>query len=137
MRISDWSSDVCSSDLKILAPADGTVLEAVDGLPDQAIGTRNTNAAAGNHVMLDLGHGEYAMLAHLRRGSVAVEAGQQAAAGDDPVRCGNSGNTSEPHLHLHLPDAPQLGHGHGLPVFFEDYTAHGPAVTLGPPGKGQ
>src|SRR3546814_4096128 len=69
--------------------------------------------------MLDLGHGEYAMLAHLRRGSVAVEAGQQVAAGDELGRCGNSGNTSEPPLHLHLQDAPKFGEGNGLPVFFE------------------
>jgi len=122
---------------KILAPADGTVLEAVDGLPDQAIGTRNTEAIAGNHVMLDLGNGEYAMLAHLRQGSVAVEAGQQVAAGDELGRCGNSGNTSEPHLHFHLQDAPAFGKGNGLPAFFEGYTADGKAVERGEPVKGQ
>src|SRR3546814_1333444 len=87
--------------------------------------------------MLDLGHGEYAMLAHLRRGSVAVEAGQQVAAGDELGRCGNSGNTSEPHLHLHLQDAPKFGEGNGLPVFFEHYTANGHAVERGEPVKGQ
>src|SRR3546814_2633745 len=87
--------------------------------------------------MLDLGHGEYAMLAHLRRGSVAVEAGQQVAAGDELGRCGNSGNTSEPHLHLHLQDAPKFGEGNGLPVFFEHYTANGQAVERGEPVKGQ
>src|SRR3546814_15715803 len=77
--------------------ASATAPEGGDGLPAQAIGTRTTKAVAGNHGMLDLGHGEYAMLAHLRRGSVAVEAGQQVAAGDELGRCGNSGNTSEPH----------------------------------------
>ncbi len=122
---------------KILAPADGTVLEAVDGLPDQAIGTSNTKAVAGNHVMLDLGNGEYAMLAHLRQGSVAVEAGQQVAAGDELGRCGNSGNTSEPHLHFHLQDAPEFGEGNGLPAFFEHYTADGKAVERGEPVRGQ
>jgi murein DD-endopeptidase MepM/ murein hydrolase activator NlpD len=121
----------------ILAPADATVLEAVDGLPDQAIGTRNPEAVAGNHVMLDLGHGEYAMLAHMRQGSVAVKAGQQVAAGDELGRCGNSGNTSEPHLHFHLQDAPDFGEGDGLPAFFEHYTADGKAVERGEPVQGQ
>src|SRR3546814_12134213 len=106
MRINDWSADVCSSVL------DGTALEAVGVLPDQAIGTRNTKAVAGNHVMLDLGHREYAMLAHLRRGRVAVEAGQQVAAGDELGRCGNRGHTSEPHLLLHLQAAPKFGAGY-------------------------
>lgn len=121
----------------ILAPADATVLEAVDGLPDQAIGTRNPEAVAGNHVMLDLGHGEYALLAHLRQGSVAVTAGQQVAAGDELGRCGNSGNTSEPHLHFHLQDAPKFGEGDGLPAFFEHYTADGKPVERGEPVQGQ
>lgn len=121
----------------ILAPADATVLEAIDGLPDQAIGTRNTEAIAGNHVMLDLGNGEYAMLAHLREGSVAVKAGQQVAAGEELGRCGNSGNTSEPHLHFHLQDAPKFGEGDGLPVFFEHYSADGKAMERGEPVKGQ
>ncbi len=121
----------------ILAPADATVLEAVDGLPDQAIGTRNTDAIAGNHVMLDLGQGEYALLAHLRHGSVAVKAGQRVARGELLGRCGNSGNTSEPHLHFHLQDAPEFGKGDGLPAFFEGYSADGKPVARGEPVQGQ
>ncbi|MDN5780419.1 MAG: M23 family metallopeptidase [Luteimonas sp.] len=122
---------------KILAPAAGTVLEVVGDLPDQAIGTRNPNAPAGNHVMLDLGNGEYALLAHLRQGSATLEAGQRVAAGDEVGRCGNSGNTSEPHLHFHLQDAPRFGEGNGLPAFFEHYTADGKVVERGEPVKGQ
>lgn len=121
----------------ILAPADATVLEAIDGLPDQAIGTRNTEQVTGNHVILDLGQGEYALLAHLQHGSVAVKAGQHVARGQALGRCGNSGNTSEPHLHFHLQDAPEFGEGDGLPVLFEDYSAEGKPVARGEPVQGQ
>jgi murein DD-endopeptidase MepM/ murein hydrolase activator NlpD len=121
----------------ILAPAGATVLEAVDGLPDQAIGTRNTVQITGNHVMLDLGQGEYALLAHMRQGSVAVKAGQHVERGQQLGRCGNSGNTSEPHVHFHLQDAPTFGQGDGLPAFFEDYTADGKPVARGEPVRGQ
>lgn len=121
----------------ILAPAAGTVVAAVDGLPDQAIGARDTKAVAGNHVMLDLGHGEYAMLAHLQRGSVQVEPGRRVAPGDVLGRCGNSGNTSEPHLHFHLQDGPRFGEGDGLPAFFSDYVADGTRVERGEPLRGQ
>lgn len=124
-------------DEPILAPAGGTVVATVGDLPDQAIGTTNAIQPAGNHVMLDLGHGEYALLAHLRQDSVAVEAGQQVAAGDELGRCGNSGNTSEPHLHFHLQDSPVFGEGLGLPAFFNDYTADGEAVERGEPVQGQ
>ena len=121
----------------ILAPADGRVVAVVDDLPDQAIGTTNTAAPAGNHVLLDLGNGEYALIAHLRRDSVRVGDGAQVAAGDMLGRCGNSGNTSEPHVHFHLQDSPAYGEGAGLPAFFNDYVADGKPVTHGEPQRGQ
>lgn len=122
---------------KILAPAAGKVIDAVDGLPDQAIGTTNTEQPAGNHVVLDLGQGEFAFLAHLRKGSVRVGKGDTVAAGDELGRCGNSGNTSEPHLHFHLQTTVTLGKGEGLPAFFNAYEADGRPMRRGEPVQGQ
>ena len=122
---------------KILAPAAATVLASVDGLPDQAIGTTNAGQHAGNHVMLDLGGREYAMLAHFRQGSVRVKAGDKVVAGDELGRCGNSGNTSEPHLHFQLQDDPRLGRGDGLPAYFRDFVADGRPVAEGELLRGQ
>ena len=124
-------------DQPILAPADGEVVSMVDGLPDQKIGTTNARQPAGNHVMLDLGAGEYALLAHFRQGSVRVSPGQRVATGEELGRCGNSGNTTEPHLHFHLQDSPVFGEGNGLPAFFNGYSADGQAVERGEPVKGQ
>ena len=70
--------------------------------------SRTAKAPAGNHVVLDLGNGEYALLAHLQRGSVRVEAGDRVRAGDVLGLTGNSGNSSEPHLHFHVQDRPGL-----------------------------
>ena len=122
---------------KILAPAAATVVASIDGLPDQAIGTTNAAQAAGNHVVLDLGQGEYAVLAHLRQGSVRVKAGDTVAAGGELGRCGNSGNTSEPHLHFQLQDDPRLGRGDGLPAYFRDFIADGRPVAQGELLRGQ
>ena len=122
---------------KILAPAEGRVVAAVDGLPDQAIGTTNTAQPDGNHVILDLGNDEYALLAHLRQGSVRVKSGEQVSAGTELGRCGNSGNTSEPHLHFHLQNHPRFGEGDGLPAFFRDYVADGKPVQIGELLRGQ
>lgn len=124
-------------DQPILAPADGVVVDVVDGLPDQQIGTTNAQQPAGNHVVVDLGSGEFAVLAHFREGSIRVAPGQAVAAGDELGRCGNSGNTSEPHLHFHLQDSPAFGQGHGLPAFFNSYAADGEPVERGEPLKGQ
>ena len=124
-------------DRPILAPAKGRVVTRVDGLPDQAPGSMDPAHPPGNHVVLDLGQGEYALLAHLRQGSVRVKEGDEVQAGDPLGRCGNSGNTSEPHLHIHLQDAPRFGEGEGLPGFFTSYKADGKPVDRGEPLKGQ
>ena len=121
----------------ILAPADATVATAVDGLPDQRIGETDPQHPAGNHIVLDFGDGEYGFLAHMRHGSITVQKGDTVAAGAELGRCGNSGNTSEPHLHFHLQNSPALGAGEGLPAFFENYVADGEAVERGEPLKGQ
>ncbi|WP_119299775.1 M23 family metallopeptidase [Dongia deserti] len=124
-------------DQPILAPAEGVVAGAVDGLRDQPIGEGNPKNPAGNHVILDLGKGEFAFLAHLRKGSVTIEPGDQVTTGQELGKCGNSGNSSEPHLHFHLQTTPDLRAGEGLPAFFENYRADGKMVGRGEPIQGQ
>jgi murein DD-endopeptidase MepM/ murein hydrolase activator NlpD len=126
---------------RVLAPADGTVVSVRDGVPDNRRPGVDTNVRepAGNHVILDLGGGEYALLAHFRNGSVAVRPGQRVRAGELLGRCGNSGNSSEPHLHLHLQDRPVFrpGGAVGLPIRFRSYLADGVPHRLGAPTSGQ
>jgi len=85
----------------VRSPADAVVVSVHDGVRKNRPGVE-TNAAepAGNHVVLDLGGGEYALLAHLQPGSVRVAKGDKLSTGDQVGRCGNSGNSSEPHLHF-------------------------------------
>jgi hypothetical protein len=82
------------------APCDGIVLTARDGLPDQDPEQPQVAPSAGNHVLIDTGH-ERILLAHLQPGTVAVTTGQQIHRGQIIGRVGNSGNSTEPHLHLH------------------------------------
>lgn len=72
----------------------------------------------GNHLVLDLGDGVYALYAHLQRGSIAVTPGQRVAAGEVLAACGNSGNSSEPHLHFQLMDHRRASVAAGLPMRF-------------------
>ncbi|MFJ8823674.1 peptidoglycan DD-metalloendopeptidase family protein [Streptomyces sp. NPDC102467] len=69
----------------------------------------------GNHLVLDLGDGVYALYAHLRRGSLAVRPGDRVRAGQEVARCGNSGNSTEPHVHFQLMDGPDPDSAVGLP----------------------
>ena len=122
----------------IVAPADGTVVTSVDGIEDNVPGVMNPSAPPGNHIVIDHGNGEYSLLAHFRRGTVAVKVGDKVKAGDILGHCGNSGNSSEPHLHYHLQNGPKFGAGaEGLPAQFRDYCADGKQVAAGEPRKGQ
>jgi hypothetical protein len=87
-------------DAEVLSPCNGAIVSVVDALPDQTPGTMDPKNAAGNHVVIRCGDANVT-LAHLRRGSVAVRTGANVVAGQPLGRVGNSGNTTEPHLHVH------------------------------------
>lgn len=109
---------------RVLAPCAGKVVIAVDGLPDMQVPEVDREHLAGNHVMLrcaQAGGQADVLLGHLRPGSVRVVVGANVIVGDWLGSVGNSGNTGEPHLHVHAQtagpaDAP-LG-GDPLPILF-------------------
>ncbi|MEQ1833128.1 MAG: M23 family metallopeptidase [Candidatus Eisenbacteria bacterium] len=121
----------------ILAPADGMVVTATDSLPDQAIGESDPLHAAGNHVVIDHGNSEYSLLAHLQPHSLRVKPGQKVKRGDVLGLAGNSGNTSEPHLHVHLMNKPSMDDADGLPMPFDGYVLDGKVVEHGEPKRFQ
>lgn len=116
----------------VLAVADATVVHVSDGQRDHL--SRNswpgvayllleglvrsivgTHRIFGNHVVLDLGDGVYAAYAHFKRGSIEVAAGDRVTVGQRIGLCGNSGNSSEPHLHFQLMDHPEIRRATGIP----------------------
>lgn len=121
----------------ILAPAAGEVVFTLDSLPDNTPGQMAPEVPPGNHIIIDHGDNEYSLLAHLQRGSVSVAAGDHVETGQQLGMCGNSGNSSEPHLHYHLQTAARFGEGVGLPALFNDYRADGEHVGRGEPVRGQ
>jgi hypothetical protein len=123
----------------ILAPAAGRVVSVHDGEVDhvarrsqlalvpyaltQAARVRGgTGAIAGNHVILELEDRRgYVVLAHLRAGSIRVGTGDPVTAGQELAGCGNSGNSTQPHLHIQVMDSPDPFTARGLPMSFRDY----------------
>jgi len=122
---------------QVLAPAGGEVVVARDGLPDNVPGKMDAGHPPGNYVVIDHGHGEYSFLAHMKQGSITVATGDRVSTGQTLGLCGNSGNTSEPHLHFHLQTTPDFDAGEGLPAQFQDYLADGKPVSRGEPVKSQ
>jgi murein DD-endopeptidase MepM/ murein hydrolase activator NlpD len=107
---------------EILAPADGVVAEAIDGVRDNEPGKMNPYATIGNAVILVHAKNEVSLLAHFQRGSIRFKAGDHVRRGEVVGLCGNSGNSSEPHLHYHLMNTAILPDAKGIKVFFERLT---------------
>lgn len=124
----------------ILAPATGTVLATHDGEPDHPArrsplaalpylltqaerARRGAAGLAGNHVIIALSpSGPYVLLAHLRRGTVGVRPGDPVSAGQQVGECGNSGNSTEPPVHVQVIDTPRFDEtAHGVPLGFHHH----------------
>jgi hypothetical protein len=112
----------------VLAPADGVVVEAKDQYPDaRTFGNGSVDHfikdIRGNYVVIKHAESEYSFIAHLLPKSIKVKVGQCVRRGDYIAQCGNSGNTSEPHIHFHVQDGRSFFASAGLPVLFQGIQA--------------
>ena len=104
---------------EILSPADGKVIEVIDGVRDNKPGSLNPYSAMGNAVVIEHSKQEFSVLAHFKLESINVKREDKVQAGQLLGLCGNSGNSSEPHLHFHLQDSPIIQDGKGIKCFFQ------------------
>ena len=113
----------------ILAVADGTVVRAIDGLPNQVPGALPEGItpleADGNAVFLRLRDGRIVFYAHMIPGSVTVREGDRVVRGQLLGKVGNSGNSSAPHLHLHVVDRNAIFGADGLPYVLTSFDVTG------------
>lgn len=108
--------EIFSSD--IMSPCDGTVVQIRDGLVDQVPPNRDKDKAniAGNHVVIQC-NGVKILLAHMQAGSIQVNEGENVTTGRTVGKVGNSGNTTQPHLHMHaVRDNEDIMKGAGVPL---------------------
>jgi hypothetical protein len=103
----------------VLAVADGTVTTVVDGVPENAPGVMNRDAIFGNFVTIRHTDSLYSLYAHLQPGRMRVQVGASVKAGTMIGACGNSGNSSEPHLHFQLQDGAGPEDSWGVEAIFE------------------
>ncbi|MNJ46487.1 putative peptidase [compost metagenome] len=105
---------------EVTAPADGMIVEVVNDVDDNVpVGTMNEKQAAGNYIIIDH-QGEYSILAHFKQGSISVQEGQMVKRGQTLGLVGNSGNSSEAHLHFQVSDQPSLEHGKSIRIKFKN-----------------
>jgi len=124
----------------LVAPAGGTVVDVLDGIADNTPGETNTrDHVAGNHIVIQTAENEFLYLAHFKQGSVQVQLGDILSVGDPLGLTGNTGNSSEPHLHIHLQNRSAIDDpaAIGLPLAFSSYRANDAFVDIGVPIQGQ
>jgi murein DD-endopeptidase MepM/ murein hydrolase activator NlpD len=119
----------------VLAPAAGRVVTVTDGIPDSRLGARALLEGCGNRVVIEVATSEYLFICHLKAGTLTVREGQMVAQGEEIGRVGNSGNSTEPHVHVHLQTTPGP-FGEGIPLYFHDYRAGADFVPRGMPTGG-
>ena len=106
---------------EVLAVANGLVVATKDGIPENVPGITSravpitSETVGGNHIVLDLGGGRYAFYAHFQPGSLKVKVGDRVTRGQVIGLVGNSGNSTEPHLHFHISDGVSPLGSEGLP----------------------
>jgi murein DD-endopeptidase MepM/ murein hydrolase activator NlpD len=123
-------ADFYAYDRPVYVPASGRVVAVRDGIADAAPGRPDPQNAGGNRIVIEVAPAEYLVVAHLRAGSIRTAAGELVRQGEPIARIGNSGNSSEPHLHLHLQDTPATDDGEGIPFYFSRYVVAGSGETL-------
>ncbi len=110
---------------EIRAVADGPVVAVLDGQPEQTPGVTPRGLTleqyGGNHIVQDIGDGNYAFYAHLQTESIKVKPGDQLSTGQAVAALGNSGNSDAPHLHFHVMDGPDPLAANGLPFVINSF----------------
>lgn len=121
----------------LIAPCDGEVVMIIDGIKDNMPGTMNRENVTGNTVMLKTANGEYLLFAHFKQSSIVVQKGQQVKRGELLGLCGNSGNSSEPHLHFHIQNTADLFSATGIKCYFEQVLVNGKIKKAYSPIQGE
>jgi murein DD-endopeptidase MepM/ murein hydrolase activator NlpD len=120
----------------IIAPCEGEVVLAVDGVNDNVPGVLNPMYVPGNSILLKTKNNEYVFFAHFKQYSIKVKQGDRVKQGQLLGLCGNSGNSSEPHLHFHIQNVPDFNLAIGVKCYFDKLEVNGAVKTDYSPIKG-
>ena len=110
---------------ELMAPCDGEIVLVVDGVKDNVPGQMNSFNVGGNMVIIKTANNEYLVLCHFKHQSIKVKEGQKIKQGGLLGLCGNTGNSSEAHLHFHIQNIEDLNAATGAKCYFEKLFVNG------------
>lgn len=122
---------------ELIAPCDGEVVLVVDGIKDNVPGQMNAIYVPGNTVVIKVAANEYLLFAHFKQHSIVVKEGQKIKQGQLLGLCGNSGNSSEPHLHFHIQNVENMMNATGIKCYFDNIIVNGSPKSDYSPVKGE
>jgi len=122
---------------EVITPGSGIISQVFNGSKDVEIGERDLFMALGNAVVIDHQNGEWSVLCHFKYNSIQVQAGDRVHQGDLLGLCGNSGNTTQPHVHFHLQNDALVHRAEGLPAQFRRIKVDGEIKENFEPIRGQ
>ena len=113
----------------LVAPCDGEIILVVDGVKDNVPGILNPIYVPGNTVIIKTQNNEYLFFAHFKQHSISVKQGQKIKQGQLLGLYGNSGNSSEPHLHFHIQNVEDMNSATGVKCYFDKIQVNGQTKT--------
>ena len=116
---------------EVVAPADGSVIKVVNHITDNVPGEIDDTQPAGNYIILEHPNKEYSLLAHFKQYSIIVKEGDIVKQGQVVGYCGNSGNSSEAHIHFQVMDSPDYMNCQSIRIRFnsDEEPIQGDTVT--------
>ena len=121
----DNNEDYHAFGKELIAPCDAEVVLVVDGIKDNKPGEMNLYFILGNTVILKTDNDEYLLFTHFKQNSIVVKQGENVEKGELLGLCGNSGNSSEPHLHFHIQNVEDINQATGAKSYFEEIYVNG------------
>lgn len=122
---------------EIISPGNGIVSQVINGAIDVMLGERDRSVGVGNAIIIDHQNGEYSLLCHFKHDSIKVHVGDQVKQGDVLGLCGNTGNTSQPHIHFNLQDGQFMHNAKALQAQFKRIIVDGKEEINYEPTRGQ
>jgi len=111
-QIRDWKimKDDGGFGQTVYSPCSGHIAHVESDHRDNERGRTDIGSVAGNYISIEVAKDRYVLLAHLKQNSPTVKVGDEVRAGDPIAQCGNSGNTSAPHVHIQVQSTPDFNY---------------------------